>query len=99
MNVLRVAIGDLKRISKDWQAAMWLLAMPLVFAYIFGSTMRGGGAQATWIPVINLDHHELADLFIDQLREEGYWIDVKGAEAQLELKLKWLRDCNSRRLW
>jgi ABC-2 type transport system permease protein len=51
--------------------------------------MRGGGAQATWIPVVNLDHHELADMFIDQLREEGYWIDVKGAEAQLELKLKW----------
>jgi len=89
MNVLRIALGDLKRVAKDWQAAMWLLAMPLVFAYIFGSTMRGGGAQATWIPVINLDHHELADLFIDQLREEGYWIEVKGAEAQLELKQKW----------
>jgi ABC-2 type transport system permease protein len=89
MNVLRIALGDLKRVAKDWQATMWLLAMPLVFAYIFGSAMRGGGAQATWIPVVNLDHHELADMFIDQLREEGYWIDVKGAEAQLELKLKW----------
>lgn len=89
MNVLRIALGDLKRVAKDWQATMWLLAMPLVFAYIFGSAMRGGGAQATWIPVVNLDHHELADMFIDQLREEGYWIEVKGAEAQLELKQKW----------
>jgi ABC-2 type transport system permease protein len=89
MNVLRIALGDLKRVAKDWQATMWLLAMPLVFAYIFGSAMRGGGAQATWIPVVKLDHHELADMFIDQLREEGYWIEVKGAEAQLELKQKW----------
>ena len=89
MNVLRIALGDLKRVAKDWQAIIWLLAMPLVFAYIFGSTMRGGGTQATWIPVINLDHHELADLFIDQLREEGYWIEVKGPDAQMELKQKW----------
>lgn len=89
MNVLRIALGDLRRVAKDWQATMWLLAMPLVFAYIFGSAMRGGGAQATWIPVVNLDHHELADMFIDQLREEGYWIEVKGADAQQELKHKW----------
>jgi ABC-2 type transport system permease protein len=89
MNALRIALGDLRRVAKDWQAAMWLLAMPLVFAYIFGSAMRGGGAQATWIPVVNLDHHELADLFIDQLREEGYWIEVKGADAQQDLKHKW----------
>ena len=89
MNVLRIAFGDLKRVAKDWQATLWLLAMPLVFAYIFGSAMRGGGPQATWIPVVNLDHHELADLFIEQLRAEGYWIEVKGADSQLELKQKW----------
>ena len=89
MSLLRLALGDLKRFAKDRQAALWLIAMPLVFSYIFGSAMRGGGSQATWIPVVNLDHHELADLFIDQLREEGYWIEVKGPEAQGELKHRW----------
>ena len=39
--------------------------------------------------MVKLDHHELADLFIEQLREEGYWIEVKGAGAQQELKQKW----------
>jgi len=89
MNVLRIALGDLKRVAKDWQATLWLLAMPLIFAYIFGSTMRGGGERSTWIPVLNLDHHELAGMFIDQLREEGYSIDVNGPDAQVELKQKW----------
>ncbi len=46
MKVLRIALGDLKRVAKDWQAILWLLAMPLAFAYIFGSTMRGGGAPS-----------------------------------------------------
>jgi ABC-type multidrug transport system permease subunit len=63
--------------------------MPLVFAYIFGTTMRGGGAAATWIPVVNLDHQELSALFVEQLREEGYYIELKGAETQMELKQKW----------
>jgi len=89
MKVLRIAAADLKRVAKDRMAILWLLVMPLVMAYVFGSAMRGGGAQATWIPVIDLDRQELSALFIEQLREEGYYIEVKDAAAQLELKTKW----------
>ena len=89
MNALRIALCDLRRLSKDWQATLWLLLMPLGFAWIFGSAMRGGGEQATWLPVINLDRHELAGLFVEQLREEGCWVDVKPATAQSELVAKW----------
>lgn len=89
MKLLRIAIGDLKRVSKDRMAILWLLVMPLTMAYVFGSALRGGGSQATWIPVIDLDGHELSALFIDQLREEGYYIELKDAQAQTELKTKW----------
>jgi len=68
MNIVRLALGDLKRFAKDWKAALWLLAMPLVFAYIFGSAMRGGGPPATRIPVIDLDRSGLSELFVEQLR-------------------------------
>ena len=88
MNLARIALGDLKRVAKDRRALMWLLAMPLVMAYVLGSALRGG-PQATWIPVIDLDHHELAGIFIDQLRAEGYWIEVKDESAQLDLKNRW----------
>ena len=50
MNVLRIAAADLKRVAKDRMALLWLLVMPLVMAYVFGSAMRGGGTPATWIP-------------------------------------------------
>jgi hypothetical protein len=72
VKVLRIAVGDLKRVAKDRLALLWLLAMPLVMTYVFGSAMRGGGAQATWIPVVDLDRQELSALFVDQLREDGY---------------------------
>jgi len=89
MNVLRIALGDFRRVAKDRMALLWLLVMPLGMAYVFGSAMRGYGPQSTWIPVIDLDQHELSALFVQQLRADGYYIEMKGAECQNDLKLKW----------
>lgn len=89
MTVWRIALFDLKRVARDRLALLWLLVMPLAMAYVFGSAMRGGGPQATWIPVIDLDRHELSALFVGQLREEGYYIEMKEASAQAELIAKW----------
>jgi ABC-2 type transport system permease protein len=89
MKVLRIAFADLRRVAKDRMALLWLLAMPLVMTYVFGSATRGSGPQATWIPVIDLDRQELSAFFVDQLREEGYWIELKDAATQTELKTKW----------
>ncbi len=50
--------------------------------------------------MVNLDRHELADLFIDQMREEGYWIEVKGADAQTGTEAEMaLRGGYPRGLW
>mgnify|MGYP001210684055 CR=1 FL=1 len=89
MNILRIALGDFKRLTKDRMALFWMLIMPLIFAAIFGSAFGRNGNPTTWIPVIDLDHSELSALFIDQLHQDGYSIDVKGAESQVELKKKW----------
>jgi len=89
MKLLRIALGDLKRTAKDRMAILWLLAMPLAMAYVFGSATHGGGPQALWIPVIDLDRHELSAIFVDQLRGEGYYLELKDAGAQAELKSKW----------
>jgi ABC-2 type transport system permease protein len=89
MRLLRIALGDLKRTAKDRMAFLWLLAMPLAMAYVFGSAMRGGSPQALWIPVIDLDRHELSACFVDQLRGEGYYLELKDPNDQTELKTKW----------
>jgi ABC-type multidrug transport system permease subunit len=89
MNVLRIIACDLKRVSKDRTAVLWLIAMPMVMAYVFGSALAGYDTHTTWIPVIDLDHHELSALFIDQLRADGYNVEVNDPAAQSELKTKW----------
>jgi ABC-2 type transport system permease protein len=89
MKVLRIILGDLKRVAKDRMALMWMLAMPLIMAYVFGSAMRGGGPQSTWIPVIDQDRHELSALFVEQLREDGYYIEMMDTGTQEVLKTKW----------
>lgn len=89
MNLIHIAIGDLRRVAKDWKALLWMVAMPLVFAYIFGSAFRGGNQRGTWIPVIDLDRTEYSRILIDQIKGDGYWIDVKGPESQGDLKKQW----------
>lgn len=89
MSIVRIALGDFKRLTKDRMALFWMLIMPLIFAAIFGSAFGRNGNQTTWIPVIDLDRSDLSALFIGQLRQDGYFIDVKGAESQMNLKNKW----------
>jgi ABC-2 type transport system permease protein len=89
MNILRIVAWDLRRVGKDWMAAVWMLAMPLVMAFVFGSAMRNNGPQTTWVPVIDLDQHELSAIFIEQLRQDGYYIEIKSPESQQDLKKNW----------
>jgi len=86
MNILRIAWGDLRRVSKDWQALLWMLVMPLVFAFLLGAIVRGGPSRTTWIPVVDLDDSELSHLFIEQLKAEGYWIEIKESEDESRLQ-------------
>ena len=89
MNLLRIVLMDLRRVSKDWQAVLWLLAMPLLFVFIFGSAFRDRGPQSSWMPVIDLDRSDLSGLILEQLRGEGCIVDIKGANDQAELKKNW----------
>ncbi|MBN1360092.1 MAG: ABC transporter permease [Sedimentisphaerales bacterium] len=90
MNVLRIALNDVRVVLKDRMVLVWWLAMPLAFVFMF-SFMAGDRTQdGTWLPVVKLDDHELADIFIDQLRAEKYWIEVKTAADEPAVR-DWVR--------
>ncbi|MEW6236505.1 MAG: ABC transporter permease, partial [Candidatus Omnitrophota bacterium] len=79
MNVLRIALNDLRRILKNRMILFWWLAMPLGFVFFFGGFFNDPNQRSTWMPIFNRDPHELSRLFIDQLRTNGYSIDVRSA--------------------
>jgi ABC-2 type transport system permease protein len=87
VNVLRIALNDIRVVLKDRMVLVWWLAMPLAFVFMFSFMVRDQTQDGTWLPVIKLDEHELADVFIDQLRAEKYWIEVKTADDE-----RWVKD-------
>lgn len=86
MNILRIAWGDVKRVSKDWRAVLWMLVMPLVFAFLLGTIFQSGLSKTTRIAVVDLDGSELSRLFIEQMKAEGYWIEVMEPEGEVHLQ-------------
>lgn len=81
-NWLRIALCDLKRMMKDRLAIFWMVVMPLGFVYLFGGLMGDPTGQQTWLPVINLDEHELSTKFIDQLKAEKIIVDIRSATEE-----------------
>jgi ABC-type multidrug transport system permease subunit len=79
MNVLRIALNDIRVVLKDRMVIFWWLAMPLAFILMFSFIIRDQTQDSTWLPVFKFDDHEMADIFLDQLRAEKYLIDVKPA--------------------
>ncbi|MHC4243241.1 MAG: ABC transporter permease [Planctomycetota bacterium] len=79
MNVLRIALNDIRVVLKDRMIILWWLAMPLAFVFLFSFINRDRTQDGTWLPVFKLDNHEMADVFLDELRTDKYWIDVKTA--------------------
>jgi len=86
MNVLRIALNDVRVVLKDRMVIVWWLAMPLAFVFMFSFMIGDRTQDRTWLPVIKMDDHELADIFIDQLRAEKYQVDVKPASDVNEVR-------------
>lgn len=89
MNLIRIAWGDLRRISKDRRAVLWALVMPLVLAFVFGHLFHYGRPSITWIPVVDLDGSDLSGLFIQQMEGDGYAIAVMRPVQEEYLKGGW----------
>jgi ABC-2 type transport system permease protein len=86
VNVLRIALNDMRVVLKDRLVLVRWLAMPLAFVLMFSFMVRDRTQDDTWLPVIQLDDHELADLLIEQLRAEKYRVEVKTAAEERSVK-------------
>lgn len=85
-NLLRIALMDLLRVAKDKQTVFWMLLMPLVFVFMFGQMIPDQSNNKVWLPVFNRDDHELAQLFVAQLQDEKFNINIRDATDEQYVK-------------
>ncbi|MBD3266365.1 ABC transporter permease subunit [bacterium] len=85
MKWLRIAQCDLRRILKDWQIIIWWFAMPMAFVYMFGLVFSQNRDNRTWMHVIKLDDHALADIFIDTLHKPDFNETVGGQKDEFHI--------------
>ncbi|RJP28585.1 MAG: ABC transporter permease [Candidatus Omnitrophota bacterium] len=86
MNILRITLFDLHRVAKDKLAVLWLLVLPLILTFAMGNVFSSSGPHTAWIHVFNHDQSPLSHLFVDQLEDEGFFIDKKPPEEEKNLK-------------
>ncbi|MFB3785338.1 MAG: ABC transporter permease [bacterium] len=90
MNILRIALCDMRRVLKDRQILFWWVAMPMGFVLLFGSLGGNPMQRQVWIPVVNRDDHELSRIFCEQLQAAGFNVDIRSATDEAYVK-NWSR--------
>jgi len=86
MNILRIALCDLRRLFKDPMVFFWWLAMPLGFIFLFGSFTGNYTNRKVWLPVVNLDKQELSHIFVEQLKSEKFAVDIRPATDEMNTR-------------
>jgi len=84
--ILHIGINDLRVFLKDKSAFVWLLVMPIAFAYFMGFVMGGGPGDPSnarpEIVIQNSDEGFMSQLFLEVLGEEGLRaVDAEKAES------------------
>lgn len=84
--VLSIAMNDLKLLLRNRTACFFTVIFPVIFGlgfgFIFKATMSGGGGDARIeIAVVDLDHSDVSQAFIDALKDTGD-IDVAMVDSE-----------------
>jgi len=75
---LSIALQTLRVLRRDKTAVFWMLLVPTVYIYVFGTAFRGGGDPASaraYLAVRNLDSGFLSASLIHYLQSENLQID------------------------
>lgn len=100
--ILILAWQSIRQVLSDRTAALWMVVMPLVYIFVFGSAFRGGNDPAqsrAYIAVWNQDQGALGQRFMHHLESENLRIDtLTAAPAPSVLRAVTIPDSFSRRL-
>ncbi len=84
-DIALLAWQNIKTVFKDRTAAIWMVAMPLVYIFVFGSAFRSGqdpAAVKAQLVVVNQDQGVLSRRFLHHLRSESILLDTMATYPQ-----------------
>lgn len=77
MKLLRVMLKDLRLISRDRSAVVFLLLVPMVIILVIAETQSGMGSQSILFPVVNEDQGPVASALLKVFRKH---LDVREVD-------------------
>ena len=74
MNLFRVMMKDLRLLSRDRSALVFLLLVPMVVIFVIAETQSESGSKSILFPIVNEDQGPVANALIKVFREH---LDVR----------------------
>ncbi len=102
--ILNIAWISLKRLATDKTAAIWMLVVPIVYIFIFGTAFQQQGQPGTpksHLSVLNQDKGLLSDRLLSNLGVEHLIVDTLTSWPQESFPIRTLviPDSFTRRLF
>ncbi|MFQ5666157.1 MAG: ABC transporter permease [Candidatus Binatia bacterium] len=88
MKLLRVMLKDLRLITRDRSALVFLLLVPMIIILVVAETQSGAGSQSILFPVVNEDQGPVANALIKVFREHLDVRQVDWATAERLVKVE-----------
>lgn len=85
-SVLHLAANDLRLTLRDRAAAVWLLGLPVVMMWLFGSMGGGGGTRKVALTVVDRDGGFVAKALVERLRLPGVDLEVVSTTTEPPLR-------------
>jgi len=82
MRLLRITLKDLRLLTRDRSALVFLLIVPMVIILVVAETQSGEGSQSILFPVVNEDQGPVANALIKVFREHLTVTETDRATAE-----------------
>jgi len=86
MRIIRIiGFHGIRMMMKDKMAFFWMLILPCIYIFIFGSAFRGGGNPSdakAYLAIQNKDHGFLASELVQGLKSENIRVDSLQADPE-----------------
>ncbi|KPL57972.1 ABC transporter permease [Rossellomorea vietnamensis] len=76
--IISIAVFEVKRLFKNRRAFLLLFGMPLLFTFIFGGVITGGGENKPEIAVVDEDQTEASQALVNEMKASDSFTFTKG---------------------